>query len=81
LVAGHRERHRGFVLGRRRFLDPGRAIEHGLQLRDGRRGAWSTWAASRRARGAAGPGREEMQRVVPVVEALVREGVRYRWTR
>jgi dihydropteroate synthase len=58
------------------FLDPSRAIEHGLRLRD--EGADLVDVGGESTRPGAEPVGldEELRRVIPVLEALVREGVR-----
>jgi dihydropteroate synthase len=58
-----------------RFLDPARAIAHGARLRDDGAHVVDVGGESTRPGAAAVPAGEEMRRVIPVVEGLVREGV------
>jgi dihydropteroate synthase len=57
------------------FLDPARAIEHALRLRDEGADFVDVGGESTRPGAAAVPLAEELARVIPVVEALAREGV------
>jgi dihydropteroate synthase len=59
-----------------RFLDPARAIEHALRLRDEGADLVDVGGESTRPGAGAVPLEAELARVVPVVEALAREGVR-----
>ena len=58
-----------------RYLDPGRAIEHGLRLRDEGADLVDVGGESTRPGAQPVPVDVELARVVPVVEALAREGV------
>ena len=58
-----------------RYLDPGRAIEHGLRLRDEGADLVDVGGESTRPGAEPVPADVELARVVPVVEALAREGV------
>jgi dihydropteroate synthase len=58
-----------------RFLDPARAIAQGLLLRDDGADLVDVGGESTRPGAAAVPAGEELRRVMPVVEALAREGV------
>jgi len=58
-----------------RYLDPGRAIEHGLRLRDEGADLVDVGGESTRPGAQPVPLELELARVVPVVEALAREGV------
>jgi len=58
-----------------RFLDPARAIAQGMKLRDDGADVVDVGGESTRPGAAAVPAGEEMQRVLPVVEGLVRAGV------
>src|SRR5258706_7798544 len=58
-----------------RYLDPSRAIEHGLRLREDGADFVDVGGESTRPGAAPIVAEEEMRRVMPVVEALVRESV------
>ena len=58
-----------------KFLDPSRAIEHGMRLRDDGADFVDVGGESTRPGAAPVPADEELRRVMPVVEALVKEGV------
>ena len=58
-----------------RYRDPARAIEHGLRLRDDGADLVDIGGESTRPNAAPVPLDEELARVLPVVESLVREGV------
>jgi dihydropteroate synthase len=58
-----------------RYRDPARAIEHGLELRCDGADLVDVGGESTRPNAAPVPVDEELARVMPVVEALVREGV------
>ncbi|MGZ5085416.1 MAG: dihydropteroate synthase, partial [Usitatibacter sp.] len=58
-----------------RFLDPSRAIAHALKLRDDGADFVDVGGESTRPGAAAVAAGEELARVMPVVEALVKEGV------
>jgi dihydropteroate synthase len=58
-----------------RFADPGRAIEQGLRLAGEGAALVDVGGESTRPGAAAVPLDEELRRVIPVVEALVRQGV------
>lgn len=58
-----------------RFLDPGRAVARGLGLREEGADLVDVGGESTRPGAAAVSEEEELRRVVPVVEALAREGV------
>ena len=58
-----------------RFLDPARAIEHALRLRDDGADFVDVGGESTRPGAILVSAEEEMRRVIPVVEALVKEGV------
>jgi dihydropteroate synthase len=58
-----------------KFLDPSRAIEHGLRLRDDGADFVDVGGESTRPGAQPVPVEEELRRVMPVVEALVKEGV------
>lgn len=58
-----------------RFLDPARAIEHGLRLREEGADLVDVGGESTRPGSAPVTAAEELDRVMPVVEALVGEGV------
>ena len=58
-----------------RFLDPARAIEHALRLRDDGADFVDVGGESTRPGAIPVSAEEEMRRVIPVVEALVKEGV------
>jgi dihydropteroate synthase len=58
-----------------RYLDLGRAIEHGIRLADEGADLVDVGGESTRPGAAPVPGAEELERVIPVVEALVREGI------
>jgi dihydropteroate synthase len=58
-----------------RFLDPSRAIGHGLRLREDGADFVDVGGESTRPGAAPVPIEEELRRVMPVVEALVKEGV------
>lgn len=58
-----------------RFFDPARAIEHGLRLREEGADLVDVGGESTRPGAAPVALEEELRRVVPVIEALAREGV------
>jgi dihydropteroate synthase len=58
-----------------RFLDPARAIEHGLRLRDDGADFVDVGGESTRPGAGPVPVEEELRRVIRVVEALAKEGV------
>jgi dihydropteroate synthase len=58
-----------------RFLDPARAIEHALRLREEGADFIDVGGESTRPGAAPVPAAQEIERVIPVVEALAREGV------
>lgn len=58
-----------------RYRDPARAIAHGLKLRDDGAGLVDVGGESTRPGAQPVPADEELRRVLPVIEALVREGV------
>lgn len=58
-----------------RFLDAGRAIEHALKLRADGAAMVDVGGESTRPGAQPVPAAEELRRVIPIVEALVREGV------
>ena len=58
-----------------RFADPARAIEHGLRLRDEGADLVDIGGESTRPNAEPVPPDEELERVMPVVKALAREGV------
>jgi len=58
-----------------RFADPARAIEHALRLRDEGADFVDVGGESTRPGAAPVPAAQELERVIPVVEALAREGV------
>ncbi len=58
-----------------KFRDPSRAIEHGLRLREEGADLVDVGGESTRPGAAPVPAAEELRRVVPVIEALAREGV------
>jgi dihydropteroate synthase len=58
-----------------RFLEPARAIAHGVRLRDDGAAMVDVGGESTRPGAAAVPAGEELARVIPVVEGLVRAGV------
>jgi dihydropteroate synthase len=58
-----------------KFLDPSRAIAHGLKLRDDGADFVDVGGESSRPGAEPVPLEEELRRVIPVIEALAREGV------
>ena len=58
-----------------RFLEPGRAIEHGLKLHADGAAMVDVGGESTRPGAAPVDAREELRRVIPVVEGLVKQGV------
>jgi len=58
-----------------RYRDPARAIEHGLRLRDEGADLVDVGGESTRPGADPVPAAEELRRVIPVIEALAREGV------
>jgi dihydropteroate synthase len=58
------------------FLEPSRAVDHGLRLRDEGADLVDVGGESTRPGAEAVSVDEELRRVIPVIEALVREGVR-----
>lgn len=58
-----------------RFIDRDRAIEHALKLRDDGADLVDVGGESTRPGAAPVPAQEELARVMPVIEALVRDGV------
>ncbi len=58
-----------------KFRDPARAVEHGLKLREDGADLVDVGGESTRPGASPVPAAEELQRVIPVIEALAREGI------